>query len=294
MELELIMPPRATHPSHLLAAAEEAAQAGARVLAKGYGRPMIVGRKGFDDPVTKFDTGSERAAVKAIAGRFPGHSILAEEGGPSGGSGSGYRWYLDPLDGTVNFTRGRGDFCVSVACALFDPPNPPKVLAAAVLAPDLRELWSASLGGGAWLQAESLIPGQGLKRKRISLKPKRSSPEKPRPLSEALAVVGFPYGFHDNPEAVLKPVIRVAKEIGTMRQSGSAALDICAVAAGRADAFFEEDLKPWDVAAGMLLAAEAGALVTDWSGRPYVLEESKTLLAASPHVSEDLVRLLKP
>ncbi|MDR2455948.1 MAG: inositol monophosphatase [Deltaproteobacteria bacterium] len=287
------MPAKAIPASALLAAAKEAAQAGAKVLSKGYGRPMMIGRKGIDDPVTKFDLGSERAAVKIIAGRFPEHSILAEEGGPYGGAASKYRWYLDPLDGTVNFTRGRGDFCVSVACALYDPPHPPKVLAAAVLAPALRELWSASLGGGAWLESESLIKGQGLKRKRISLKPKAGNSEEPRSLSEALAVVGFPYGFHEDAEAVLKPVVRVAKEIGTMRQSGSAALDICAVAAGRADAFFEEDLKPWDVAAGMLLASEAGALVTDWSGQPYVLEESKTLLASSPHFSEDLARLLK-
>jgi myo-inositol-1(or 4)-monophosphatase len=269
-------------PKELLATALEAARTGAQVLSRGYGRAMTIDRKGPDDPVTNFDMRAEVVVRAVLAMRHPDHAVLAEEGGIVRDEDARYRWHVDPLDGTVNFTRGRPEFAVSVACSLMDPPNPPKVLVGVVLAPILRELWWAVAGGGARLDHE--LPGRRIRR-RLSA----STLSNP---AEALALAGFPYGYRERADEVLVVFDRVARAAGSVRQSGSAALDLCSVASGRADAYFESDLKPWDVAAGSLIATEAGASVTDWSGRPYVLEASETLLAAAPGVREALLAAL--
>lgn len=265
------MSERAPSAAKLLDAALEAARAGAEILGGGYGKVMTIARKGPDNPVTKFDLAAERAVQRVLRRRYPSHAILAEEEGDVGAVASSYRWYVDPLDGTVNFTRARPDFCVSVACALIAPPDPPKVLAGVVLAPVLRELWWAKLGGGAGLDQE--LPNRRIRRKLVIGDQGGQT--------GALVVAGFPYGYQDDSKVVLESFGRAARAAGAIRQSGSAALDLCAVASGRADAYFELGLKPWDVAAGMLLVAEAGGKVTDWSGRKYALERSRTLLAAA-------------
>jgi myo-inositol-1(or 4)-monophosphatase len=266
----------------LLDTALEAARAGAKILTSGYGRTTTITKKGPDDPVTKFDLQAEVMVRAVLSTRHPDHAVLAEEGGLVRYEDARYRWHVDPLDGTVNFTRWRPDFALSVACSLMDPPNPPKVLVGVVLAPILRELWWAVAGGGARLDHE--LPSRRIRR-RLSASALASP-------GEALVLAGFPYGYHQRADEVLGAFGGVARVVGTVRQSGSAALDLCSVASGRADAYFESDLKPWDVAAGSLIASEAGAFVTDWSGRPYVLEASETLLAAAPGVREALLAAL--
>ena len=265
-----------------LEAALEAAEEGAKILLNGFGRVMKIIRKGSDDPVTNFDLAAEKAVRNSIRKSFPDHGILAEEGGVDGPLSSKFRWYVDPLDGTVNFTRGRPDFAVSVACALVDPPKPPEVLAGVVAAPVLKAIWWARAGHGAHLSYS--LGARKLKRKLAASSVKD--------IAASLVVTGFPYGFHDDPDPVLKPVGQVARKVGTMRQSGSAALDLCAVASGSSDAFFEPGLKPWDVAAGFLFVKEAGGIVSDWSGNPYSIEGSERLLASAPGIREELLSVL--
>jgi myo-inositol-1(or 4)-monophosphatase len=145
-------------PKNLLQVALEAANASGRYLAEGFGRAVDVKFKGDIDLVTQYDLGSEEIIRKILNRNYPGHSILGEEGGLQP-SKSAYRWYIDPLDGTTNFSRNHAFFAVSIACCLMIPGRPPRPLAAVVEAPVLRETYWAYEGGGAWLSQD--IPGRG-------------------------------------------------------------------------------------------------------------------------------------
>ncbi|MDR2368835.1 MAG: inositol monophosphatase [Deltaproteobacteria bacterium] len=270
-------------PEDLLEVAFEAARAGATHLLEGYGRVYDVKLKGTLELVAEYFAGTEGIIRKTINRHFPGHSILAEGGGLQEAK-SPYRWYFDPLDGTTNFSRGHPFFAVSVACCLMIPGRSPKPLAAVTYAPVLRETFWASDGGGA--KASQDIQGRGL----IEDKIKASTGTNPL---EALVCVGFPFEAEKRDEKVLKPINKTLPKVRDLRRAGAPTLDMAYVAAGRADGYFEYGPMPWDLAAGSLLVTEAGGVVTDMAGKPFVLERSESVCAASAKFHPVLMSLLK-
>jgi myo-inositol-1(or 4)-monophosphatase len=227
---------------YVQAAAEAARRGGAELVARLRGERQIEAKASSIDLVTDADKASEKAILAFLRERFPGHAILSEETGASAG-GAGLRWIVDPLDGTTNYAHRVPHFCVSVG--LEDGEG---LLAGAVLDPLRGELFCAGRGRGATLNGE----------------PIRASGE--ADLGRALLSTGFPYDVwqkHQRPLALFEGFLKRAQGL---RRAGSAALDLCYVAAGRYDGFFEVTLKPWDLAAGALLVREAGGQVTDLIG----------------------------
>lgn len=251
------------------AVAVEAARAGAAVLERRFARPLQVSYKGKIDPVTAADLASQKAIVRVIRRHFPDHEIMAEEN-MSGVGTARYRWIIDPLDGTVNFLHGVPHFCVSVA--LTDNGT---AIAGVVCAPLLRETFVAQKGGGAWLNG------------------KRIHVSKVATLLRSLTVTGFSYRIHEEYRDVLATFERVLRSAQGMRRLGSAAIDLGWVACGRFEAFWEEGLAPWDVAAGGLILQEAGGKVTDFAGRQNWLF-GKELLATNGRIHRPLQRLMHP
>ncbi len=230
---------------------------------------LEVAEKARNEFVTQVDRQAEAAIIDVIRGHYPDHSILAEE---SGASGDGeYQWIIDPLDGTTNYVHGFPVFSVSIAVALRG------VLEHGVVYDPLRqEIFTASRGRGAQLDGRRI---------RVS---KRTS------LQQALIATGFPYRANlahiDRYLGMLKAVMLEASGV---RRPGSAALDLCYVAAGRVDAFFEIGLSKWDIAAGALIIREAGGRVSDFHGGDGYLD-SGNVVAGSPKVYGALSKLLAP
>lgn len=247
----------------------EAARAGAAVLERRFARPLSVSFKGKIDPVTAADLSAQKTIISVIRRRFPDHGILAEENMAAAGTAR-YCWIIDPLDGTVNFLHGVPHFCVSVA--LTDNGT---VIAGVVCAPLLKETFVAQKGGGAWLNG---------KRIRVS---------NIRNLVRSLTVTGFSYQIHEDYRSVLATFERVLRNAQGMRRLGSAAIDLGWVACGRFEAFWEEGLAPWDVAAGGLILQEAGGKVTDFSGKQNWLF-GRQLLATNALIHRPLQRLMRP
>jgi len=200
------------------------------------------------DIVTAADTEAEAFIVNALLARFPSHHIVGEEGGGQGSpvSLAPYHWYVDPIDGTVNFASKLPHFCTSIALAT--PDRQP--LLGVIYDPTRRELFTAIRGQGAWLNDGAIQVTQTAE------------------LIDAVITSGFPYDKHTNPDNNLKEWAAFLVRIRGERRLGSAALDLCYVGAGRLDGYWEKDLKPWDVMAGMLIAREAGGTVTDYQGNP--------------------------
>jgi len=232
-------------PLHEIAAVVEAALAGGEVLRRHFGGSFAIAYKGDLDLVTEADTESERVIVNILRRRAPDAAILGEEGGEQGPA-SDSRYLVDPLDGTTNFAHGYPFFSVSVALE-----RRGELVAAAVYDPIREELFTAEKGQGAFLNGRRL---------RVS-----TSGE----LGRALLITGFPYDLKLDLAGALRLFNRFMGEARAIRRDGAASLDLGYVAAGRADGFWEEKLKPWDMAAGALLVAEAGGSVTDLRGRPF-------------------------
>jgi myo-inositol-1(or 4)-monophosphatase len=229
---------------YLEVAVETAREAGALLLLE-FGRPQKIAYKGEVDLVTEADKLSEQAILARLRSHFPRHAIVAEEGGRQAAAESRSCWYVDPLDGTTNFAHGFPVFAVSLG--LLEEGEP---LVGAVFNPISQELFTAIRGEGAYLNQ---------KRIRVS--------ETPR-LVQSLLGTGFPSHKrtkHPNISYYWQFTLRSHG----VRRAGSAALDLCSVACGRFDGFWEFGLKPWDTAAGILLVREAGGRVTDFAGRPY-------------------------
>lgn len=224
-----------------LALAEEAArEAGAALLARAADPARGVGTKSsHTDPASDADRAAEALIVRRIRDARPGDEIVAEEGSGGGAGRTGIRWYVDPLDGTVNFLYGLPQWSVVIACV-----DATGTLAGVVYDPSRDELFRASRGGGAWL---------GGRRLRVS---------EPAALDVALVATGFSYlaGERARQARILDAVLPCVRDV---RRLGSAALDLAWVAAGRADAYFESVSKPWDWVAGALLVEEAGGVVTE-------------------------------
>jgi myo-inositol-1(or 4)-monophosphatase len=228
-----------------LAVAIEAALAGGTILKEFLGGAFRVSYKGDLNLVTEADLASEKRVLSILTRRFPGASILAEETGESGGTGTS-RFIVDPLDGTTNFAHGYPVFAVSVG---YEENG--QLLAGCVYDPTREELFTAERGRGAFLNGRRL---------RVSTTGS---------LGEALLVTGFPYDLKEDLDKNLRLFHRFMGASRAIRRDGSAALDLCHLAAGRFDGFWEEKLGPWDTAAGVLILEEAGGRATDFEGAPF-------------------------
>ena len=250
-------------PQFVPAMTEIAREAGALLM--GYfHRRVKVEYKGDVDLVTEADRASEALITKRIRERWPGHNIMGEEGTRSE-QGSDYRWYVDPLDGTTNFAHGYPVFCVSLGLEHKD-----ERVAAVIFDPTREEMFTAEKGGGAFLN------GQPIHVSSIAN------------LAECLVATGFPsHKRHKNPNIFFYHQITL-KTHG-LRRAGSAALDLCNVASGRFDGFWEFNLNPWDTAAGVLIVQEAGGRVTRFDGQPFRIDSRETL-ASNGQVHEALLR----
>lgn len=223
--------------------------------------------KGRADVVTDADHASEALIVAAIAERFPDHAILAEEGGAIVGVAE-YQWLVDPLDGTLNYLHGFPVFSVSLAVL-----RRGELHIGAVYDPLRDELFAAERGGGARCN------GRLLHVSRTAV------------LAQALLTTGFPYNRFSQPDNNLREHNHLLLKAQEIRRPGSAALDLCYVAAGRSDAHWELGLSPWDVAAGALLVHEAGGVVTDWADQPWRPGEPR-IVASNSVIHDELLREL--
>lgn len=231
--------------NHYLEVAIDAAREAGSLLATDFGRPKNISYKGEVDIVTESDRRSEALIVSRLCSHFPSHAIVAEESGASAAAGARFCWHVDPLDGTTNFAHGYPCFAVSIG--LLEAGEP---LVGAVFNPVTGELFTAVRGEGAWLE-----------HKRIHV----STVEK---LATSLVATGFPTDRRRQSLNISYYWEYTLRSHG-VRRDGAASLDLCALACGRFDGFWEFGLKSWDTAAGMLIVTEAGGMVTDFAGRPY-------------------------
>lgn len=250
-------------------AIQTAREAG-RVLAEKFGRAEVR-HKGEIDLVTEADLASERLIVERISTHFPRHAILSEEAGDvkvHGSEGSPWKWIVDPLDGTTNYAHGYPIFCVSIGLE-----HEGRVLLGVVYDPTRDELFAAERGQGATLNGRDI----------------RVSPA--ADLNRALVCTGFPYDVRgrDNFARHFSNLILHAQSV---RRDGAAALDLAYVACGRFDAFYEDGLRPWDVAAGLVLVEEAGGRVTKYDASPADIY-SPPIAASNGLVHDSLLRVLQ-
>ncbi|HXT71835.1 MAG TPA: inositol monophosphatase family protein [Vicinamibacterales bacterium] len=253
-----------------LATGIEAALAAGRIHRQYFRKNPEVQKKGPIDLVTAADVGAERAFRALIAARFPDHSVLGEEQttGLPKHSETRCRWIVDPLDGTTNFAHGLALFCVSIALEIDG-----RVELGVVYDPIADELFTAERGGGARLNGELVQVSQ------------RAT------LLDGLLCTGFPYSIRERPERQVEVFASFLGQARAVRRLGSAALDLCYVACGRFDGFWERHLHPWDMAAGALIVEEAGGRVTDYSKRPIDLFGGQ-IVVSNGHLHEDMLTVI--
>lgn len=248
--------------------AVEAAKLGGDVLKQSYGQVKKIEYKGEIDIVTEVDKRSEKLIVDLLSSRFPRHSILAEEGTGSVRP-SEFKWVIDPLDGTTNYAHDYPIFCVSVALE-----QNGEVVVGAVYQPIFEELFVAEKGNGAYLNGRKIQVSRVQK------------------LRQSLLSTGFPYDVLADPGEAMKHFGAFVETAQAVRRDGAAALDLCYVAMGRFDGFWEVRLKPWDTAAGVLIVTEAGGLVTDFRGRPHSIYNHE-VMASNGLIHEQMREVLE-
>jgi myo-inositol-1(or 4)-monophosphatase len=248
---------------------EQLARHAGEILRAGYQREHQIHYKGVIDLVTEVDHQSEAYLLNEIGRLFPGHHIVSEESGVINGDLQAL-WYVDPLDGTVNYAHHIPIFCVSIAFAWQG-----MVRLAAVYDPLRDEMFTAERGKGAFLNGRPIHASAAAD------------------LQHSLLVTGFPYDAWNTPQDNFANFVKMAKKCQGVRRLGSAALDACYVAAGRFDGYWELSLKPWDVAAAGLIAEEAGAIVTNMEGQADYLSSPQSILAAAPGLYEIMFKTLK-
>ncbi|MDR1696164.1 MAG: inositol monophosphatase [Endomicrobium sp.] len=249
-------------------AALAAAGAGAKELLKYYDKTINVEYKGETDPVTLADKNSQKAAIKVIKNTFPGHGILAEEDGVAE-TGKDFCWIIDPLDGTVNFVHGLPAFCVSVGLKYKD-----EIISGVIFSPVMKEVFIAEKGKGAFLNG------------------KKIEVSKEKKLIRSLAVTGFPYYTRKRPGRVIKNFSKITLETQGIRRLGSAALDLAYVACGRFEFFWEEGLKPWDIAAGVLAVKEAGGIVSGYDGAEKYFSDMTILASNNKSIHKRVLNII--
>lgn len=250
--------------------AVEAAKKAGAYLKQNLGKVRSIERKGGEEKnlVTEIDKGSEEIIIGMIRKHFPGHDILAEESGTKNAAKSDYRWIIDPLDGTTNFTHGFPVFCVSIGLE-----KKGRLELGVIFDPNTNELFTAERGKGAYLNG------------------KRITVSKTDTLQSSLLVTGFPYNIAENPNKAVERFVGFLMKAQAVRRMGSAALDLAYVACGRFDGFWEVALQPWDMAAGVLIVEEAGGLVTDFGGKPMDIYNF-ALLSSNGKIHEEMRQIL--
>lgn len=253
-----------------LKVAQNSARAAGKLLCEAYDQPRQITYKGVVDLVTQADRDAETIIIQSLKAAFPDHNILSEESGTVAGT-NGYKWIIDPLDGTTNFAHGFPVFAVSIALH-----GPDGLVVGVVYDPMRDECFSAASGEGAWLNGKPIQP---------------SAVDQ---LEAALVVSGFPYNRHtapDNNSAAFAAFIRRAQGV---RRVGAAALDLAYVACGRLDGYWESPINSWDIAAGMLLVKEAGGMITTYQADAddeAVLRKGQ-IVASNGHIHQAMIATL--
>jgi len=230
-----------------------AARAAGELLRSRVDSVREIRHKGAIDIVTDVDLLSEQHVCATLLAAFPTHTILAEEGGVRGGPDTRYRWIVDPLDGTTNYAHGFPFFCVSIGLEVEG-----RLALGVAYDPNRDELFVAEIGRGATLNARPIHVSATLD------------------LTQALIGTGFPYARAEFSRA-LRSFEVISLQSQAVRRAGSAVLDLCYVACGRLDGYWEHAIKPWDVAAGALIVLEAGGAVTGTDGSPFGVEDGQVL-----------------
>lgn len=245
--------------NYLLSVATQAALQAGALLRQKWSQPRQISEKGFRDLVTDADHAAQALIVETIQSAFPDHGFLVEEKVADLSPSGPILWIIDPVDGTTNYSRQQPNYCISIAAVLRPSPPAnqpePQILAAVIYNPMQDELFSATLGQGAFLNGTRI---------QVSSTDKLES-----------AVIALDWSHNpDQRQLTLDMLLRIAHEVQTIRAIGSAALTLAWVAAGRLDAYFNLNLKPWDVAAGKLLITEAGGQLVNLDNRPWQIEDA--------------------
>lgn len=237
------------------------------VLKHYMNREKHVELKGRANLVTVADKESEALIIRRIRERYPDHAILAEESGASAGGAA--KWIIDPLDGTTNFAHQYPFFCVSIG---FEQDG--RIMCGAVYDPWRDEMFSGARGSGSFVNGRP-ISVSGAER-----------------LSDALIMTGFPYGVREKMDTAISQFRAFLFESQGVRRGGSAALDLCYIAHGRVDGFWEMDLHPWDTAAGVVILEEAGGRVTNFDGGPFSVY-GKQIIASNGLIHDEMAAVLR-
>jgi myo-inositol-1(or 4)-monophosphatase len=246
----------------------EAAKAGAAVILRFFNTDFKISHKeGVNNLVTEADHASEKAILSVIKSQFPDHHILAEEAGEII-QDSSYKWIIDPIDGTVNFAHGIPINCVSIAIE-----HDGEIIMGAVYNPHFNEFFFAEIQKGATLNDKPI----GVSKETEVIK--------------SCLVTGFPYTYINDPNGPLEIFERFIRKGVPVRRLGSAAIDLCWVACGRFDGFYEHKLEAWDSAAGYLIVEEAGGKVTDYTGKKFSVYQHR-LVATNGKIHEEMLAVI--
>ena len=252
-----------------LAVTRRAAEEAGDILMSMFGRLKGINKKGEIDLVTEADIRSEEAILGIIRENFPEDGILTEESGEIDNH-SERLWIIDPLDGTTNYAHTFPFFAVSIALKVKK-----EIVAGIIFNPLISELFEAVRGKGAFLNGSPIKVSQTTA------------------LKESLLVTGFPYTIYKDHKGVIDIFTRMLTRAQGIRRLGAASIDLCYVASGRFDGFWEQGLNPWDTAAGGLIVQEAGGMASDYQGEPYSPFQG-TIVAANPHIFKEMLKVLNP
>ena len=246
----------------------KATEAGAKELVRFFnGDFKITNKEGINNPVTEADHASEKAIFDIIKNDFPDHFILSEEAGEII-MDSSYKWIIDPIDGTINFANGIPICCISIGLE-----HNGKIIMGAVYNPLMNEFYFAEKGMGATLNNE-----------KITISNKTA-------VVNSCLVTGFPYTYLDTPNGPLQVFEKLIRKGVPVRRLGSAAIDLCWVACGRFDGFYEHKLQAWDSAAGFLMVEEAGGKITDFAGDYYSVYQPQ-ILATNGKIHDEMLGII--
>jgi myo-inositol-1(or 4)-monophosphatase len=248
--------------------AGEAARESGRILKDLFGKITSIEKKGEIDLVTEADLRSEKTIIEIIKRNFPQDSILTEETGKHGRI-SERLWIVDPLDGTTNFTHSFPFFSVSIALQVDK-----EVVIGVVFNPCMDEYFEARKGEGAFFNKNPIRVSQT------------------KDLRESLMATGFPYSVYKSPDRIIGLLKSMLTNVQGVRRPGAASIDLCYVASGRLEGFWEEGLQPWDTAAGSLIVREAGGILSDYKGEEYSPFQ-KSIIAANPYIHEKMLDIIR-
>ena len=251
-----------------MSVAGQAAMKSGRILKDLFGNITNIEKKGEIDLVTEADILSENAIIETINENFPMDDILAEESGECSKKPDRL-WIIDPLDGTTNFAHSFPFFAISIGLMVGA-----EVVLGLVYNPCMDEYFEARKGEGSFLNKKAIRVSQTKK------------------LRESLLATGFPYSVYRDPDGVMDLLKKMVVHAQGIRRPGAAAIDLCYVASGRLEGFWEEDLKPWDTAAGSLIVREAGGMVSDYAGESYTPFQD-SIVAANPFIYKEMLDIIK-